>query len=221
MYRAVFTLAIVAVSTVVRADYSVEKSEDKPPEEVDAALVEVLSKTSYAVKDGDTAVLHVWIRDEIPSTSTGLALPGYDTVPEGTLIGIYQILNGSFTDFRGQELPVGVYTMRIAQHPQDGNHMGVAPTQQFLVLVPAKMDKGVDPIEIKELLDKSKETAGTGHPAALYVEPFFDTPEGEIPAIRKNDLEHTVLDVSTMARTDSTSAAFPWAIVFVGKTDAE
>ncbi len=44
------------------------------------------------------------------------------------------------SDYRGQSLPPGVYTLRYQLLPQDGNHMGVAPNPDFLLASPAASD---------------------------------------------------------------------------------
>ena len=44
------------------------------------------------------------------------------------------------SDYRGQAIPPGSYTLRYAMLPQDGNHMGVAPNPDFLLAIPAAID---------------------------------------------------------------------------------
>jgi hypothetical protein len=185
------------------------------------ALAETLATTSFAVSEEGKEIVHFWIRKELESSASPGGIVGYDTLAEGTFVGVYEVKGESFTDFRGQDLPKGVYTLRVTSHPQDGNHMGVAPTPTFLCLVPAAEDKTLDPIERDPLMDLSKKAANTGHPTALYLEPFFEAPQATLPAVRKNDLEHIALDVATKAKLATETVDFPIAIVFIGVTEAE
>jgi hypothetical protein len=53
-------------------------------------------------------------------------------------------------DFRGQQVPVGFYTLRYALIPDDGNHLGVSPNPDFLLLIP------LSPIPTRVPLSSSK-----------------------------------------------------------------
>ena len=48
-----------------------------------------------------------------------------------------------FTDFRGQEIKKGVYTLRYGQQPEDGNHIGTSELADFLLAIPAGVDSGM------------------------------------------------------------------------------
>jgi hypothetical protein len=134
---------------------------------------------------------------------------------------VYEVLDDTFSDFRGQTIPVGLYTLRLATHPQDGNHMGIAPSPAFALLCPASDDTKNDPIDRDALMELSKKAAKTGHPCALFLEPFFEAPTEPLPRVRQNDLEHVVLDVASKAKLEGDLAEFPLALVFIGKTEAE
>ena len=46
-------------------------------------------------------------------------------------------------DRRGQTIKPGVYTLRYGNYPQNGDHQGVEPQRDFLVLSPVAEDKDV------------------------------------------------------------------------------
>jgi hypothetical protein len=91
----------------------------------------------------------------------------------GQLIGVLQVQKPSeFTDFRGQEVPVGVYTLRYAQQPVDGNHVGTSETHDFLLAIPAKADADPAPLkDLEQLHQRSATAAGATHPAIFSLLP--------------------------------------------------
>lgn len=199
----------------------VKTVENVKPTSASEEVVKILAPKSFAIEEGGKEVLHFWVRAEVPSTASPGGLIEYDSLEEGGLIGIYEVKKEGFTDFRNQKLPVGIYTIRTAPHPQDGNHMGIAPTPTFGVLIPVAEDKSPEPMEREKMLEESKKSVNTGHPGAIYLEPFFEKPAGTLPAIRENDLKHIVLDVMTKAKLATESVDLPIAFVFIGKTEAE
>lgn len=99
---------------------------------------------------------------------------------------------GDDSDFREQRIPPGLYTARYSLHPEDGDHMGVAPSRDFAVLSPAALDKDAKAnLEFKPLVEQSKKV-GNPHPTILRVE----VPEGNAaPHLWQNDYEFWVLDL--------------------------
>jgi hypothetical protein len=75
------------------------------------------------------------------------------------------------SDFRGQSLPAGFYTLRYQMLPQDGNHMGVAPNPDFLLASPVADDARPEQAYVyKKLIALSAKSTGTGHPAVIALE---------------------------------------------------
>jgi hypothetical protein len=107
----------------------------------------------------------------------------YPSLPRGAFAGVIQF-SAEATDFRGQKIKAGTYTLRYAVLPSDGNHIGVAPSPDFLLLVPVAND--ADPssvIPYPRLIRLSARAAGTNHPAAFSLtaatkkSPSMDTNE--------------------------------------------
>jgi len=85
-------------------------------------------------------------------------------------------------DFRGQDIPAGLYILRYANQPVDGNHVGTSLTRDFLVLVPASADRSPKPTAEKDLFKLSAQSAESSHPAILsLVKPEAS---GALPALR-------------------------------------
>ena len=221
LMTASFLLNLFANSAFAAELPKVKTVEGVSPKGASEEIAKTLAKKSYGIEEGGKEVLHFWVRAEVPSSASPGGLIEYDSIEEGALVGIYEVKKEGFTDFRNQKLPVGIYTIRTAPHPQDGNHMGIAPTPTFGVLIPVGEDKSSEPLVREKMLELSKKSVDTGHPGAIYLEPFFEKPTGPLPAIRENELKHIVLDVSTKAKLDTETTDLPIAFVFIGKTEAE
>ena len=82
------------------------------------------------------------------------------------------------SDFRDQDIPSGLYTLRYGLQPVDGAHVGTNPTRDFLLLTPAEKDTSPDMIANPKALSKaSAQTTGTSHPAILCLQKLSDAKE--------------------------------------------
>ena len=119
----------------------------------------------------------------------------------GQLIGVvrYKTKGG---DFRGQQIPPGLYVLRYSQQPVDGNHVGTSDTRDFLILTPANVDKAVVPIEQKALFKLSAKVAGTTHPVML-------------------SLKRTAIEPAEAGSLRHDKEADLWILQAAGKTAAE
>ena len=90
----------------------------------------ILDTKGYRVllEDGSNAA-ELWFRKEIPRQSAKDAASDalYPQLAESTLIAVLHFSQPS-TDYRGQAIPAGYYTLRYELLPNDGNHLGVAPS---------------------------------------------------------------------------------------------
>ncbi len=115
----------------------------------------------------------------------------FDTIPEGAFLGVARFPEKG-SDFRRQNVPPGIYTMRYGLHPEDGNHMGVAASRDFVLLTPIADDP--DPsknLSFDELVAMTLRV-GNPHPTVLRAE----LPEGkQAPHLWENEYEHWVLDL--------------------------
>jgi hypothetical protein len=135
------------------------------------------------VRADSTVLCEIWWR-KVPlpaaiATAKGVAYP---QLSPGMFIGLISFPNGG-KDFRGQPVK-GYFTMRYALLPEDGNHLGVAPTRDFVLLSPATEDS--DPsalLDFSRLVKLSAQAAGTNHPAAF----LLLAPEpGDVPRTYQN-----------------------------------
>lgn len=191
------------------------------PKEVAPAVQKTLDPTCYSVTLEGKEMLHLWVRANVPTNSTE-ELPAYNTLEEGTLLGVLELKSEEMTDFRDQKLYPGVFTLRLGVHPQDGNHMGIAAFPEFLCLCAVATDLKPDPVPHDDLMKLSKEAAASGHPLAFFMEPFFEKPKQKFPAVTTNQSSHILMNVQTKATlANKKTADFPIAIIIVGTSDAK
>lgn len=128
-----------------------------------------LDERGYRVRLADGSVYcDIWFRREV-ALQAKADIPGalYTEWPESTLIGVISFAQAT-NDFRGQAIKAGIYTLRYALHPADGNHMGISPYRDFLLLVPVAEDRDASAkIPFDQLVKMSARAAGTNHPASL------------------------------------------------------
>ena len=189
------TWAVAAALALLPAAFAEEYTAESgapAPESLPEATRKMIASEGVTVKAGDVAVVSFWMRsapfEGAPAGGFGVR---FDNVPEGAFLGVLEFPEKG-SDFREQSVPPGVYTIRFGLHPEDGNHMGVAPSRDFALLAPVDQDlevaKNFDFDGIVELSAK----VGNPHPTVARLE----LPEGdEGPNLWENDYEHWVLDL--------------------------
>jgi hypothetical protein len=195
--RFALTLSLVCLVSLLilplpAADFSVQPGVPLPSDVPDGFKA-VLKPEGVAVKDGEGKVVaEYWTRGTPfsgnPASGLGVRMA---TIPEGAVMGLLR-LPEQRSDFREQSIPPGIYSLRYALHPADGNHMGVAPSRDFAAVVPLRVD--ADPAQthpFPQLVALSLQV-GNSHPTVIRLE----LPEGnETPHLWQNDFEHWVLDL--------------------------
>jgi hypothetical protein len=141
-------------------------TESAVPESVRKALE---PKGYRVLREDGRVVCEIWFRAAVPIQTGKTAEPEvvYTGLEESTLVGVI-LFPEPTTDYRGQAIKAGAYTLRYALYPADGNHIGIAPNRDFLLLIPAGLDPDVATrYSFEELVKRSAKAAGTNHPAGL------------------------------------------------------
>jgi hypothetical protein len=180
----------------------------------DSSVPEVVRQTldskGYRLILDDGTSLELWLRKSIPSQPKKDSPDVIYTEPsESTLVGVLHFAKTG-SDFRGQAVPAGFYTLRYELIPNDGNHLGVAPNRDFLLLVPAGSDP--DPnaaFKFEQLVALSRNATGTKHPGPLSLVP----PVGTAPTLAKDDQDHWIFSASTKL---ASGGELPLALVVKG-----
>lgn len=185
-----------------------------------AALVPLLDpQGSQMVPSGgaNAAVCDVWWLKAVATVAPANASPDIlqNNLPVGTLLGALQVVSPDFADARGQKIKPGLYTMRYAQIPQDGNHMGVSEYRDFVLLAPAAADTQLDKaLSFDEVVNLSRKASGTGHPAALSMAPATAT--GKLPALGNDDQGNWFIQADLHETGASGAKDAPVGLVLVG-----
>ncbi len=186
----IFAVCIVCVAAFAADSKPSVKSVKAAPEGLSEKIAAVLDKSGHNIQTGDGDLVTVWFANlkGIP----GDFEPGfYVKYPfeDGQLIGAIHVPKGSkFSDFRGQELKPGTYTLRYGQQPMDGNHIGTSETADFLLALPAKADQDPAKINMKDSLnEKSADAAGSTHPAILSLLPEAESKDAKLTHDEDND----------------------------------
>lgn len=160
-------LAIVCAATLASAaGYKTEPAGPPPPET--AALNGTLNPQGVkVVTDTGATLVELWFVATEPTGGKPEDSAVFATIPTGALLGVARY-PARHKDRRSQTTKPGVYTLRYGLYPINGDHVGVEPQRDFLVLSPAADDrdpKNVDSFEA--LMDLSRKASGTPHPLVL------------------------------------------------------
>jgi hypothetical protein len=179
------------------------------------SIKSALEEKGYRVLLADGSVIcELWLRKALPvSSKKDVSGAVYTEIPDSTLIGVVSFPKGG-GDFRGQAIKAGVYTLRYSLHPVDGNHLGISPVRDFLVMVPLADDKEADAqYKFEDLMKMSAKASGTAHPAPLSLVSFEGKAE---PTLSENEYGHVTF--STKMKTSS-GGELPISFIVKGKAE--
>ncbi len=180
---------------------------------ISEAVRQALDPAGYRISldDGPT-YCEIWLRNSVPAQAKkDTADVVYPQLAESALVGVLHYPKGS-SDYRGQTISAGFYTLRYALMPSDANHLGAAPNRDFLLLVPAGSDVDANTIfTFSDLMALSEKATGTRHPGPLsLVQPDNG---GAGPTLSKDDQDHLTFS----ARMElSTGEKISFALVVKG-----
>jgi hypothetical protein len=207
MLKSLFLIMMAAGAA--SAQYKMEPA-GAPPSELAAPISAALQKDGVKVAAGSgTAFCEVWFRSTAPSgpksSEEGVTLP---TIPQGALMGALRF-PGRGADRRGQNIKPGVYTLRYGLQPVNGDHQGVAPQRDFLVMIPAADDTDPNAVPgFDDLMKMSRKASGTPHPAVLSMSASSNS---TFPELKKEGESDWALHVKI--------GAVPIEVILVGKVE--
>jgi hypothetical protein len=203
-------LSVSFVSALSAADLTVKATDKEPPRELGEALRQGLSTKAVQVLEGGKPAFEFWFARQIPLKSRPASLEkALDSLGPATLLGAVSVLSPT-RDYRDDELPAGVYTMRFALQPQDGNHSGTTDYNYFAVLVPAKLDPAPDALTTyKAVVKASAKDTSAEHPHVMSLRPAT-AEAGVQPQIKEPAPEHksVLLKLPAKAGNEQTSLTF-------------
>ncbi|MGH9837498.1 MAG: hypothetical protein ACREEM_01800 [Blastocatellia bacterium] len=177
------------------------------------AVRNVLSDKGMKIvaKDGKT-VCEIWFRKEVPVTGASVDGATFGQIPESALIGVIHFPSNT-SDFRGQGIKAGFYTLRFGLSMQDGNHLGVSPARDFFILCNVSEDKDPKDLSAADAIKFSRNASGAGHPSPWAL--TYPTSEKDLPRIVVNEHEHVVLEVALKTKSGELAIGF----IIIGKTE--
>jgi hypothetical protein len=138
------------------------------------AVKQAVEEKGYRIMLDRGWTAEFWFAKQLKTAAKDVPGALYPELASAEFIGVLNLPNG-MTDFRGQALPAGAYTLRYALLPQDGNHMGVAPNPDFLLAIPVASDPNPEQGYLyKKLVALSAKTTGTNHPAVIALDTAGD-----------------------------------------------
>ncbi len=172
---------------------------------------DVLDTKGYRVSlDDGSVACEIWLRRAVPAQAKqDVAGALYPQLAESTMLGIISFPHDA-TDYRGQPVKPGIYTLRYELIPNDGNHLGVAPNRDFALLVPVSSDP--DPnatFKFDELVNLSRKASGTRHPAPLNL----PQAGGATGTVAKDDEDRWILSAEVKMVSGE---SLPFALVVKG-----
>jgi len=188
------------------------------PKTISDEMRKVLARDAFTILADKEKLLTIWFREAIPSSASAEQIQNgltYREVAEGTLIAVVQFAQ-PFTDFRKQEIPAGVYTLRLAVQPDIGDHKDTAPHQDFALLVPAKADRSPDAIEVKDLIGLSRKAPGGDHPGVMLLFPYYKKEAAAKLVVQDNGMN--CLQLRRDLATQSKKATLGFALVVQGSS---
>ena len=109
----------------------------------------------------------------------------------GALLGVVR-LSDQWRDYKNTPVKAGVYCLRYATQPADGDHTGSTFYRDFLLLLPAATDQNPEAqLTLGQLVDLSRKASGTTHPAVMGLFPVWELPDQN--SVLKNELDQPML----------------------------
>ncbi|MFN7947434.1 MAG: hypothetical protein U0Z53_18945 [Blastocatellia bacterium] len=222
MFRPLFVFLLLftcAVSVPARqpeaeGGYKVEAIGEVKADAVPAAVRGVLENKGLRVTDGSgKTICEIWFRKDIATAKAEVEGANFAQLQDGSLMGVINF-PAATSDYRGQGIKAGYYTLRYAIMPVNGSHMGVSPTRDFFVLSPAGAD--TDPnaqIKGDALVKLSSQAAGSAHVSPWSL--VSVTSKDGLPKVVTTEESHVILEVALPTK----SGSLPVGVTIIGRTE--
>lgn len=176
---------------------------------VSDALKATLEDKGWRVTDDKGKVIaEIWLAKKVETTGNEVMGANYGNIPEGSFLGVIHFPTNT-SDYRGQATKAGYYTMRYALILENGAHLGVSPTRDFVLLCSPNDDKEPKALTAAETIKLSAKASGAGHPSPWSIVP--PTSKDGLPKVEKTEEGHVVLDVKISGLT--------MGLTLIGKTE--
>jgi hypothetical protein len=199
------------------ADFTLKTADKPAPKEISDSIRAALQPKAIQLVQGDKPALEIWFRQEVPLKSKpSSANEALGSVIETALMGAIAVSDASLRDYKDNEIPKGIYTARFGLQPKDGDHLGTAEFDSFLVLTAAENDKELNGLNtFKALVKASGKSTTSGHPLVVSLRPA--SANGTAPGLTEPAEEHKALRLKLPAKTSAGEKTdLPFELVYRG-----
>jgi hypothetical protein len=192
----VFALALLAATAVLAAP-KVETIGPCTESAVPDTVKKVLEASGYRVTLDDGLTANLWPAAQIQTSGKAREDATYAFAPS-TFLGVI-VLAKNTRDCRGNMIPAGAYNLRYELYPNDGAHLGVTPTPDFLLLVPTAADANpAQTYSFEQVVGLSKQVTGKNHPAPMNL---VAAEARQYPSVITEAEEHTILYIKVKTQS--------------------
>lgn len=186
-------LLLLAAWRAEAAEFSVKTAETPVPKELGESVRTALEAKSIQLVQDGKPLLEIWLRPNAPLKGTAAKL---DSLAEATLVGAVAVRGAGLKDYKGNDVPEGVFTARFILQPQDGDHLGTAEFNYFMVLIAADADKELTGLDkFKPVTKASGKLTPSGHPLIISLRPVSGD-AGKTPVLTEPAAEHKAIRIS-------------------------
>jgi hypothetical protein len=213
----ILAVALLASSPVQNAALTASAHTSPVPDALAKPVAALLAPGGVRVVVAKGPVtLDFWWVSALP-LKEGAAI-SWNEVEEGALVGAVNIPS-EYRDIRGRIIKPGVYTLRYGIQPQNGDHLGVSPFRDFLLVSPAAVDKDPAPHGHDGTVELSKQAIGGSHPGVLSIDPPVAT--AAPLSLHKTELDHDAVIMEVpVTRAGKPAGSLKFGLVLVGKIEA-
>ena len=158
--------------------------------------------------DDGKQIAELWLAKKVDASGKEVMGANYGNILEGTLLGVIHF-PANTSDYRGQAVKAGYYTLRYTLILENGAHLGVSPTRDFVLLCAPSDDKDPKALAQPETIKLSIKASGAGHPSPWNIVPA--TSKEGLPKVIKTEEGHVVLDMNL--------SGIKMGLTLIGKTE--
>jgi hypothetical protein len=219
---AIALLALAAHTSAADAKLTVKVDEAAPPKELAESVRALLSnKAMNVVDEKGKLICTLWPAKSLDAKATAAQAKAglkYSHIEETTIAGAVKFAE-TWVDYRKQKVKPGVYTLRMAMQPMDGDHMGTAPYNEFFLLLPAAEDKKAELLDVDTMHELSAKSTTRKHPAMMLLFPNKAPPDTPVAEAKPKD--HVVLSFAIPVAAGVEKSRLGFSPVILGVTQAE
>ena len=209
---------LLVISSALAADFSVKTGDQPPTAKVAEPIRGVLSSKPIQLMDGDKPVLQIWVRQDIPLKSKPSSpSASLESIAETTVLAAVSVEGAGLKDYRDNDVPKGTFVARFALQPQDGDHLGTAEFNTFMVLISSDADKALDTFtKFTPMVKASGKLTSSGHPVVISLRPA-SSPDGKFPSLNEPTADHKAIHLKLAGKTaDGQTADLVFDLVYQG-----